>query len=72
VINIRIGKQGVKAYISASTGFFGTGGVRSAYSDSSGYAYIDFDDYGPEFSGEIFIDGRSVYKGKISSNGTYG
>ncbi|MEH2195441.1 MAG: hypothetical protein V7K98_22755 [Nostoc sp.] len=71
MIKIRVGESGVKTYISASTGFFGTGGVRSTHSDSSGNAYIDFDDYGPEFSGEIYVDGECIYKGKISSNGTY-
>jgi hypothetical protein len=71
MITIRVGESGIKAYIDASTGFLGTGGVRSAHSDSSGNAYIDFDDYGPEFNGEIFVNGRSIHKGRIRSNGTY-
>jgi len=73
MIKIRVGRSGLKTYISASSGFFGlTGGVRSTHSDSSGNAYIDFDDYGPEFNGEIYVEGKLIYKGKVSINGTYG
>jgi hypothetical protein len=71
MITICVGRSGVKTSVSASTGFFGGGGIRFAESDSSGNAYIDFDDYGPSFSGEICVNGKAIHKGSINSNGTY-
>jgi hypothetical protein len=71
MITVEVGRSGVKVYISASTGFLGTGGVREATTDSRGNAYINFDDYGPTFNGEIFVAGNSIYKGRIDANGIY-
>ena len=71
MITVEVGKSGVKVYISAGTGFLGTGGVREAITDSKGDAYINFDDYDSTFNGEIFVAGKSIYKGRIDANGIY-
>lgn len=71
MITIEVGRKGIKVYISASLGFFGTGGVREAITDSQGNAYIDFDDFGSSFNGEVFVAGKSIYKGKIDADGIY-
>lgn len=71
MVTVEVGKSGVKVWISASLGFFGTGGVRDSVTDSNGDAYIDFDDFGSSFDGEIFVAGNSIYKGMIDANGTY-
>lgn len=71
MITIEVGRAGIKVYISASTGFLGTGGVREAITDSKGNAYINFDDYGSTFNGEVFVAGNSIYKGRINVNDIY-
>lgn len=69
MITVESGKAGIRVYIAASLNFFGTGGVRDSVTNSKGIAYIDFDDFGENFNGEIYVDGRLVYKGSIDRNG---
>lgn len=71
MVTIEVGKPGVKVYVNASLGFFGTGGVREAITDSDGNAYINFDDFGSTFSGKIYVSGRLIHEGKIESDGLY-
>lgn len=71
MITIVVGKSNVSVYISASLKFFGAGGVRDAITNSDGNAYIDFDDFGESFPGEIYVSGEKVYNGEIEANGCY-
>lgn len=71
MVTIRVGRPNVDTYIAASVGFLHGGGVRSAKSDSSGNAYIDFDDFGEEFKGKIVVNGDTIYEGYIHTNGSY-
>lgn len=75
MITVKVGKPGVSVYITASVGGFfgslGAGGVRSTRTDSSGNAYINFDDYSPKFEGTIVVEGTTIYKGSIDAHGTY-
>lgn len=71
MIRVYVGERGKKVYIQGYLGFMGTGGVRTAYSEKDGYAYINFDDYGPSFEGEVYINGRRTYKGRIGINDSF-
>ncbi len=71
MITVKVGKPNVKVYIARTDGVFGSGGVREAYTDSKGDAYINWDDFKSGFTGEIVVNGNCVYKGKINMNGVY-
>jgi hypothetical protein len=71
MVTIKVGKPNVKVYINRTDGIFGSGGVREAYTDSKGIAYINWDDFKPGFQGEIVVNANSVYKGRIDINGVY-